>query len=185
MKKKTGPCGSVFSLDDLLVWLRFVGLSWCVLAARDGFFASDGPDDRWRVPGIDMDLRLGLCGAGAGDGLRVLLSRWCAGRGAGGGFEALTHAASGFELDGSLCGDGDAFESLWVLGHARGAVLDFKDSEIAELEAVAFGDFVDHLIKKLLDDLLGDDTLVSGSLCDLIDESFLGDRFHALCLSVR
>lgn len=136
-----------------------------------------------------MDLRLWLGGASVGEGM-VVCSSVCCGRlggfrGVHRCFEALSHAASGFELDGALCGDRDAFEGLWVLGHAWGAVLDFKDAEITELEAVAFCDFIDHLVKELLDDLLGDDTLVSGSLCDLIDESFLGDRFHAWCLSVR
>lgn len=132
-----------------------------------------------------MNLWLGLSGACVSNELGLglgVLYRSC---GAHRGLKALTHAASGFELDGAFGRDRDAFEGLRVLCHAWGAVLDFKDSEIAELKAVAFGDFVDHLIKKLLDDLLCDDTLVSGSLCDLIDESFLGDRFHAVCLSVR
>lgn len=134
-----------------------------------------------------MDLRLGFGAPGAGNDCAcfLLLGFWSGFCGRLGCFEALTHAASGFELDGPLGGDGDAFEGLWVLGHARGAVLDFKDAEIAELEAVAFGDLIDHLVKELLDDLLCDDTLVSCPLCDLIDESFLGDRFHAVCLSVR
>lgn len=57
-------------------------------------------------------------------------------------------------------------------------MFDFKDAEISELEAVALFDFVDDHIKEFLDDLFGDNAFVSGALCDLIDEDFLGDRFH-------
>ena len=64
-------------------------------------------------------------------------------------------------------------------------MLDFKDAEIAELEAVAFCDFVDHHIKKLLDDLLGNDPFLACALCDLVYEDFLGDRFHVFYLSIR
>lgn len=145
-----------------------------------GFFACDGADDGGGVARVDMDLwfvGLGFGGPCVG-GCCGFDEGWL-------GFEALSHASSCFELDGSLSGDGDAFEGLWVLGHAWGAVLDFKDAEIAELEAVAVCDFIDHEVKKLLYDLLCDDAFLSGALCDLIDEGFLGDRFHSFYLSVR
>lgn len=128
-----------------------------------------------------MDLWFGLSGACVGDGC------WCGGLCFGlglglcirfDGLEAFTHASACFELDGALCGNGDALKGLWVLRHAGGTVLDFKDTEIAELEAVAFGDFIDHLVKKLLDDLLCDDAFVACALGDLVYKDFLRDRFH-------
>lgn len=158
-------------------FLWFGCLIWTVeecLAGCDGFFAGDGPDDCGRVAGVHMDLWLGLSDACVGDGAGAQLGRGLAGD----GFEAFTHAAAGFELDGALCGNGDAFEGLWVLGHAWGTVLDFKDAEIAELEAVAFSDFIDHLVKKLLNDLLCDDAFVACALGDLVYKDFLRDRFH-------
>lgn len=175
--KKTGPDGSVFCF----VWFLWFGLVPECLARRDGFFAGDGADDRGSVPGVDMDLWLALCSPCVGDG--CWSGGLCFGLDLGlcvcfDGFEAFTHAAACFELDSPLCRHGDAFEGLWVLRHAWCAMLDFEDPEITELEAVAIGDFVDHLVKKLLDDLLCDDAFVACTLGDLVYKDFLCDRFH-------
>src|SRR5437899_2081614 len=74
----------------------------------------------------------------------------CAGEGA----QSLLHEAANLELDGSLLGYVDRFQSLGVLRFARSADLGLENAEVAELQAVASAQLADDLVEEALDNLL-------------------------------
>ena len=94
--------------------------------------------------------------------------------------DLLAHQAADLELDDSLRGHFDLFESARVLCPARSAIARFEHAELSELETVAFSEFVDDRVEERLDDLLGYDLGDTSAIRDSIDEFFLGDSFHQL-----
>ncbi len=76
------------------------------------------------------------------------------------------HKTACLEFDGTLWWNMDPFEGLWVLGNASGSLLGFKNTKIAELQAVTLAQLVDNLVQKSLYDLLDHYPLVPGEVSD-------------------
>lgn len=90
----------------------------------------------------------------------------------------LPHHPPHLELHYSLGRDLNWFQGLWILCSSWRRLPDLKDSEIAELQAVALGGFGDYLIEELLHHGLDGNMLALSPLCDLFDELFLGYCCH-------
>jgi hypothetical protein len=115
-------------------------------------------------------------GFGAG-GLAV-----AAGVGLGDFLQFELHHASDLELDGLFGGHGDAFHGAGVLGEASGAVLAFKDAEIAKFEAVALAEFQGDIVKELLDDAFDDDAFEPELFSNAVYEFFFCNSYHDIPL---
>ena len=62
----------------------------------------------------------------------------------------LPHHPPHLELHFSFCGDFNWFQGLGILRNSWCLLFDFKDTEVAEFQAVALGELRDHLIEELL-----------------------------------
>src|SRR5262249_34353759 len=77
------------------------------------------------------------------------------------------------ELHGLLLRNDHPLERLWILCSPRGAVLDLKHAEIAELKPVAVTQFLDHLVEELLEHVADIQPLQARLHGDPVDEFLL------------
>lgn len=92
--------------------------------------------------------------------------------------ELQLHHAADLEFDGPLGRHLNPLKRLRVLGDTGRSHPTLEHAEIPELQTIAAAKLVHNVVKETLDDLLDQDTLRAGSICDAIDEFLLRDGSH-------
>jgi hypothetical protein len=77
---------------------------------------------------------------------------------------SLTHQSADLESHSLASWNLYLLECLGILRNSSCALADFKDSKVAEFQAISIGQFVDHFIKKQLDSFLDFATLLASLL---------------------